>query len=106
MENTNFSTPEKVQVIERIVQVQQPVTIERTAKQYKFGMLIGSLLMALGVLACMYSVYKFTLNFERYPTSFTELVEDQKSIYVALAGIIVGFLIFRFEKFLAWWNNG
>jgi hypothetical protein len=106
MENTNFSTPEKIQVIERIVQVQQPMTIERTAKQYKFGMLVGFLLMALGILASMYSVYKFTQNYERYPISFTELAEDQKSIYVALSGIVGGFVVYRFEKFLAWWNHG
>jgi len=88
------------------VRMAQTLTIERTAKQYKFGMVIGLLMMAFGVGATLYSVNGFFENYERLPRTFAELAEDQKAVYVSLPGIALGLVVYYFERFLAWWNNG
>lgn len=89
-----------------MLRIEQPVTIERTAKQYKFGMVVGFLMMAFGVGATLYSVNGFFENYERLPRTFAELLEDQKAVYVSVPGIVIGFVVYYFERFLAWWNNG
>jgi hypothetical protein len=89
-----------------IDEVYRPVTIERTSKQYKLGMLIGWSFMALGVGMLAYSLHVFTENFGRYPVSVSEFLTDERSGYVALGGILVGFVLYRIEVLLAWWNNG
>lgn len=91
---------------EQDVRIVQTVTIERTDKQFKFGMLIGFLMMPFGIAATAYSIKEFTDNFGRLPQSFTELAQDQNAVYVSIAGVTVGFTIYSFERFLAWWNNG
>lgn len=87
-------------------QTKQPVTIERTSKEYKFGMLTGRLLIVLGIIGILYSLWSYDKEFGQLPSSLAELLEDQKSVYVSSMAIPVGFIIFYFEKFLAWWNNG
>ncbi len=89
-----------------MLRIEQPVTIERTAKQYKFGMVVGFLMMVFGVGATLYSVNGFFENYERLPRTFAELLEDQKAVYVSVPGIVIGFVVYYFERFLAWWNNG
>lgn len=110
MKHTNFSQMDIVSPqAEPVIQVREihtPVVIERTAKIYKFGMLIGLGMMILGVALTAYSLYQFTHNFGRIPNSFAEFFNEHKAVYVSLSGIVLGFCIYRFEKFLAWWNNG
>jgi hypothetical protein len=85
---------------------QQPIAIERTSKQFKFGMIVGFLMMLFGVCATVNSVYLFIQNYDRLPETFAELANDQKPVYVSLFSIALGFIVYHFERFLAWWNNG
>jgi len=102
MKHTQFSPDQVVAVRE----IHTPVVIERTAKIYKLGMLVGFGLMLFGVLGLAYSLHVFFQILGRYPVSFGEFLGEQKSVYVSLSGIVFGFFVYRFEKFLAWWNNG
>lgn len=90
----------------RAPEFRAPVTIERTSKQYKLGMVIGKgfMLVALGMTG--FSLYAFVQNHGRYPVAVSEFLSDQPSVYVAVAGFVIGFLVYRVEVFLAWWNNG
>lgn len=113
MENTKLSqmdtgaprSPEKM-IEQRVIEVRQPVTIERTDKQYKFGILVGFIIMLMGIGSSAFLIYRYVENYNHIPYTFAALAEDQRAIYVSLAGIVFGFILFYLEKFLAWWNNG
>ena len=92
--------------LEPIGKIRTPVVIERTAKIYKLGMIAGWALMLMSTLMTFYSFYVFNETNGRIPSSFSEFVTEQPVFYVSLGGIVLGFLIYRFEKVLAWWNNG
>src|SRR3989338_7190099 len=92
--------------VEPVREIHTPVVIERTAKIYKLGMIAGWALMIISGLMTLYSFYVFNENNCRIPSSFSEFLTEQPAVYVSLGGIVLGFLIYRFEKVLAWWNNG
>jgi len=107
MKHTSFTqTDVSAEPTVSVREIHTPVVIERTAKIYKLGMLVGSGMMLFGVLAIAYSLHVFFQTLERYPLSIGEFLGEQKSVYVSLGSIVFGFLVYRFEKFLAWWNNG
>lgn len=85
-----YSPKENVQVVERIVEVRQPVTIELTSKTYKIWMLGGWLLLIVGgVLAVLSITYGLW-----------------SSLWIALAGMVLGIVVNTAAHLLAWWNNG
>lgn len=106
MDRTTFMSTAEKNLDEPVMQMQQLVTLERTFKQYKFGMAVGYLMAAFSIGARLYAIYEFQGNYDRWPQSFAELAADQKDIYVSAPGIALGVAIYKFEKVLAWWNNG
>lgn len=85
-----YSPKENVQVVERIVEVRQPVTIELTSKTYKIWMLGGWLLLIVGGVLAVVSITNGLWS----------------SLWIALGGMVLGIVVNTAAHVLAWWNNG
>lgn len=91
LESPVYAQQENVRVVERIVEVRQPVTVEMTGKKYKLWMLIGNLMVVGSIFGALFLV-----------TTNKQPILAVLAVYPFFGGMI----IWSIAKFLAWWNNG
>jgi hypothetical protein len=107
-----------LQKLTKVTEEADPIAItlvELTDKKYKAIILAGAMMFRLGILLGLYNLYEFIdleqgygKNIVEIGTTFTfqALIDEEPALQVALWGIVLGFILKRFGKFLAWWYHG
>jgi len=91
------------------------VLIERTDKRFKIIILNGAILFWLGIILIIFSLYQY-YDLEHaagksivdmiFTLQYASLMEEQPEIKIAFWGVVLGFIIKRFGRALAWWYHG
>jgi len=95
-----YENGEKVRVIERIVEIKQPVVVELTSKKYKIWMVRGKNIELLGA---FFAILGLIVSFSAKQAAFGLIL---MSLFIGGIVIGIGRFVGAMARYLAWWNNG
>ncbi|MCK5015732.1 MAG: hypothetical protein KAS32_01560 [Candidatus Peribacteraceae bacterium] len=109
------SNVQKKSIKPKEIQPMKVVLIEKTDKKYKIVILAGAILFWISIILIIYNLNEYVELEQAYGKELFEigatltyeaLIKEQPAIQVAIWGAVIGFIIKRFGKFIAWWNHG